>query len=148
MPYEYQRDTFTITTNPETLDIDVIHSYLTRSYWNRGIPKELVAQSIKHSLNFGLFDQGSQIGFARVVTDYTHFAYLCDVFVLESYQGQGLGSWLLECILACPSLQGLRHFMLATADAHEFYRKFGFHELKGVERWMHKLSERPWFRPE
>lgn len=146
MIYEYQKDNFTLSTDRTRLNLDVIHSFLVRSYWNRGIPKALVVRSIDHSLNFGLFDQQQQIGFARVVTDHTHFAYLCDVFILEPYQGTGLGRWMLECILACPSLQGLRNFLLATADAHEFYRSQGFHELVQPERWMQKQADRPWFQ--
>ncbi len=147
-PYIYQKDNFTITTDPETFDLDVIHSYLTRSYWMPGVPKELVSQSIKYSFCFGLFDQAQQIGFTRVITDFTHFAYLCDVFILESYQGQGLGKWLIECILACPKLQGLRNILLATSDAHELYRKFGFTELARPEKYMQKSFEQVWFQPE
>ena len=148
MIYEYQKDEFVLTTDPKRLDLDVIHSYLVRSYWNRGIPKELVAQSIEHSMNFGLFKSAQQIGLARVVTDHTHFAYLCDFFILEPYQGLGLGRWMLESILACPNLQGLRNFLLTTADAHTFYRQQGFHLLDQPERWMKKQADRPWFQPD
>jgi GNAT superfamily N-acetyltransferase len=147
MHHSYQRDNFTITTDPATLDIEVIHSYLVRSYWKRGVPKEHVARSLKYSLNFGLFDGNSQIGFARVVTDYTDFAYLCDVFILESYQGQGLGQWLMACILACPDLQGLGRFTLATRDAQEFYRKFGFEEVNAATN-MQISARRPWYQPQ
>jgi len=147
MLYEYHKDHFTITTNPDAFDVDAIHSYLTRSYWKRGVSKELVKRSIKHSFCFGLFAGDQQIGFARVITDHTDFAYLCDVFVLEPYQGQGLGQWLLATLLACPALEGIRHFMLATRDAHEFYRKFGFQEVKNPERWMFRLADKPWFQP-
>lgn len=148
MEHEYRQDNFTISTDRNALDIDVIHSFLTRSYWARGVPKELVLNSIQNSLCFGLFDQGQQIGFARVVTDYTHFAYLCDVFVLEPYQGRGLGKWLIECVMGCPQLQGIRRFMLATGDAHTLYSKFGFKQLSTPENIMEKLLDRPWYRAE
>jgi GNAT superfamily N-acetyltransferase len=146
--YLRQKESFTISTDPAKLDLDVIHGYLARSYWARGISKAIVAQSIAHSLCFGLYDGESQIGFARIVTDQTPFAYLCDVFILETYQGRGLGTWLLESILDCPNLRGLRHFMLATRDAHAFYRKQGFGPVTNPGNLMYKMGERPWFQPE
>jgi len=146
--YECRNDNFLITTDPATFDLDTVHAYLTRSYWKRGVPKEYVVQSVKNSFCFGLFDNSEQIGFARVITDYTDFAYLSDIFVLEAYQGHRLGSWLLESIISCPRLQGVRNFILATRDAHPFYRQFGFQELDQPERWMIKCYEKPWFIPE
>ncbi|HEX9923488.1 MAG TPA: GNAT family N-acetyltransferase [Anaerolineae bacterium] len=148
MCHEYQKDDFKISTNPALLDVDVIHAFLSRSYWARGIPRDLVIKSLDNSLCFGLYYQNRQIGFARVITDYTTQAYLCDVFILETYQGQGLGRWLIECIATCPDLRGIRHLMLATADAQEFYRKIGFSELAVPENFMEKLYYRPWFKPD
>ena len=81
-----------------------------------------------------------QVGFARVVTDYTTFAWLCDVFVAEEARGQALGKQLVESVLAHPELQGLRRWMLATRDAHELYRRFGFRELAAPERWMERFQ--------
>ena len=147
MSREYQKGNFKISTNPALLDMDVIHGYLTRSYWSRGISRDMVGKSIDNSLCFGLYDQGKQVGFARIITDYTTHAYLCDVFVLEAYQGQGLGQWLIECVVTWPELQGIRRLVLATADAQEFYRKIGFNELSTPERFMEKLYPRPWFKP-
>jgi GNAT superfamily N-acetyltransferase len=148
MYHHYRKDNFTITTDPAALDLDVIHGYLTRSYWRRGVPKEHVARAVQHSLNFGLFDGDQQIGFARVVTDYADFAYLCDVFILESYQGQGLGQWLIETVLAHPDLQGLGRFTLDTRDAQDFYRRLGFKELENPQTHMLISTRRPWFKPE
>lgn len=148
MGQTYHKDDFTISTDPALLDIEVIHGYLVRSYWSQGIPKELVQRSIQNSLCFGLYHQGRQIGFARVVTDYTNLAYLCDVFVLEAYRGQGLGKWLVECILAQLTPYNIRRFMLATNDAHGLYRYFGFGELSAPELFMEKLYDRAWFKPE
>ena len=97
----------------------------------------VVQKSIEHSLCFGVYDHASQIGFARVVTDFATFAWLCDVFVIQGYQGRGLGKWLIQCIVAFPELQNLKRFILATGDAHELYRQYGgFDALQSPERWM------------
>jgi GNAT superfamily N-acetyltransferase len=131
-----RRETFEITTEPARMDVDAIHAYLRRSYWAEGIPREIVARAIAGSLNFGLFDGASQIGFARVVTDRATYAYLCDVYVLEAYQGRGLGTWLIQTVFAHPDLQGLRRLMLATRDAHGLYVKVGFTPLAHPDRHM------------
>jgi GNAT superfamily N-acetyltransferase len=132
-----------ITTDPEKLDLDAIHAYLSRSFWAEGIPKETVARSIANSLCFGLFDRSAQIGFARVVTDRATYAYLCDVYVLESYRGNGLGKWLVETVMAHPDLQGLRRFQLVTRDAHGLYSRHGFetpaHPKRQMEIFKHGM---------
>jgi GNAT superfamily N-acetyltransferase len=134
---EAQRGEFTISTARERLDPAAIHAYLTRSYWAEGISLELVARSLRNSLCFGLYAaQGQQLGFARVITDSATFAYLCDVYVLESVRGQGLGVWLVDTVMQHPALAGLRRFMLATRDAHSLYARQGFTPLKAPERIM------------
>ncbi len=143
MHFDYQKPPFTISTDPARLDLNVIHGFLYHCYWSPGIPRELVAQAINHSLNFGLYEEKQQIGFARVVSDYTSFAYLADVFVLPTHRGHGLGVWLIECIINCPALQSIRSFTLATRDAHGLYRKFGF-EAADERRYMIKRYEVPW----
>ena len=150
MPIHYtqQKEQYHITTDTATFDLDVIHGYLTHSYWKRGVPKNLVAQAVANALCFGLFERDQQIGFARIITDYTDFAYLCDVFVLEAYQGNGLGAWLIETVIAHPGLQSVRNLSLGTRDAQEFYRKFGFQEMDQPNRWMIKLQDRPWYIPD
>jgi GNAT superfamily N-acetyltransferase len=127
---------YRITTDADKLDLDAIHAYLSRSFWAEGIPKETVARSIANSLCFGLFDRGAQVGFARVVTDRATYAYLCDVYVLESHRGRGLGKWLVETVMAHPDLQGLRRFQLVTRDAHGLYRRHGFETPDHPERQM------------
>jgi GNAT superfamily N-acetyltransferase len=117
---------FSISTDPEQIDVAAVHRYLSRSYWAEGIPYETVAKSIAGSLCFGVFDGKSQIGFARVVTDRATFAYLCDVYILEEYRGLGLGSRLIRTVCAHADLQNLRRFALVTRDAHGLYEKFGF----------------------
>ena len=121
------KDDYFISTDSSFLDIDVIYNYLsTESYWAKNIPKELVIKSIINSLCFGLYHQQKQVGFARVVTDKTTFAYLADVFILEEYRKKGLSKWLIETIQAYPDLQGLRRWMLGTRDAHGLYEKLGW----------------------
>ena len=119
------------------MDIDLIHSFLTRSYWAEGISKEIIRRSIEGALCFGVFENDKQVGFARMITDKATFAYLADVFIIDEYRGLGLSKWLMEVIMSYPDLQGLRRMMLATRDAHELYKKFGFTQLNNVDRWMH-----------
>jgi GNAT superfamily N-acetyltransferase len=133
---ETQRGNFLISTDQDRLDIKAIHAYLSRSYWAEGIPFDTVAKSIRESLCFGLFEGPLQIGFARVISDRATFAYLCDVYVLEGHNGQGLGTWLMENVCAHPDLQGLRRFVLVTRDAHGLYEKFGFTPLAAPSRYM------------
>lgn len=127
---------FRISTNDAEFDINYIHQFLSNSYWAENIPIETVKRSIKGSLSFGLFNGEKQIGFARVITDQSTFAYLADVFIDETYRGKGLSKWLMEVILQHPSLQGLRRFMLATRDAHDLYAKFGFTPIAEPQRLM------------
>lgn len=131
------KDRFIISTEKEKFDIDLIYSFLNRTYWAEGISKEIIRRSIEGSLCFGVFENDKQIGFARMVTDKATFAYLADVFIIEEYCGRGLSKWLMEVIMSHPDLQGLRRIMLATRDAHELYKKFGFTPLNNVDRWMH-----------
>jgi GNAT superfamily N-acetyltransferase len=139
MTDEYRRGDYLISTDQSRLDLKLIHDFLTNSsYWAVGRSFETVKRSIENSLSFGLYENDRQIGFARVVTDYATFAWLADVFVLESARGNGLGTWLVEVILSHPELQGFRRWTLATKDAHQIYRKFGFKELKRPERWMER----------
>jgi N-acetylglutamate synthase-like GNAT family acetyltransferase len=134
---DFIKDKFYISTEKEKMDIDLIHSFLTRSYWAEGISKEIVRRSIEGALCFGVFENEKQIGFARMITDRATFAYLADVFIIDEYRGLGLSKWLMEVIMSHPDLQGLRRLMLATRDAHELYKKFGFTSLNNVDRWMH-----------
>ena len=133
---EHRKAKFVISTDKERIDLGVVYGFLTESYWARGIPREVVARSIENSLCFGVYGDGKQVGFARVISDYATYAYIADVFVLESYRGHGLGKWLMESIMRHPRLQGLRRWSLATMDAHSLYSKFGFSPLKMPERFM------------
>jgi ribosomal protein S18 acetylase RimI-like enzyme len=114
---EVTRGSFLISTDPNRLDASAIHSYLSRCYWAEAIPLEIVERSLAGSLCFGLYEGDSQLGLARVITDRATYAYLCDVYVLDAYQGRGLGCWLMETVMGHPDLQGLRRFSLVTRDA-------------------------------
>ena len=138
---DWNKGEYTISTDPERLQIDVIHKFLIEeSYWARERSRELTETAIKNSLPFGVYKGENLIGFARVVTDYATFAYLGDVFVLEEYRGKGLSKWLMEVIVAHPDLQGLRRFLLATRDALGLYRQFGFDDLRIPYLWMERTS--------
>jgi GNAT superfamily N-acetyltransferase len=137
--HTWQRDEFEISDDVSRLDIELIHNYLSsESYWAIGRDIKTVEQSISNSLSFGIYNGGAQVGFGRVVTDYATFAWIADVFVLSEYRGRGLSKCLMEIMLAHPELQGFRRWVLATKDAHDLYRKFGFRELKRPERWMER----------
>jgi len=125
----------------DDIDAAAAHAFLTRAYWCEGIPLALIERAIAHSLCIALHagaDGGhpGQVGFARVVTDRTTFAYLCDVYVLEDHRGQGLADWMVQSLLAHPDLQGLRRFMLFTRDAHPLYARHGFKPLATPDRGM------------
>ncbi len=133
----WRRGEFEISTNHERLDYDVLHDFLSRaSYWAQGRTRAVIKRSVENSLAFGVYRDNRQIGFARVVTDYATFAWLADVFVLEEARGLGLAKWLVAVIVAHPELQNMRRWVLATKDAHELYRRFGFTELAQPARWM------------
>ena len=138
---------FSISTDNNLLDLGLIHHYLDKdSYWANGIPFDKLERSIKNSLCFGVYFEGKQIGFARVVTDKATFGYLADVFILPEFRKQGLSKWLVQTIMGHPDLQGLRRWSLATVDAHGLYAQFGFTEITNPERWMqiftpHKVAE-------
>jgi len=140
MTQKWRLGEYVISTDKHLLDLTAIHSFLVRSYWAEGIPLETVKKSIEHSLNFGVYIAGKQIGFARVITDYATYAYIGDVYILEDFRGQGLSKWLMQAIADHPELQGLRRWTLLTRDAHELYRKTGFTEPQNRERYMEKTD--------
>lgn len=135
----WHRGEYTISTDPHKLNLEVIHSFLSHtSYWAKNRSPATVTRSLENSLNFGLFRADRQIGFARIVTDYATFAWLADVFIIDEYRGQELGKWLIQTVVSYEPLQGLGRWLLATRDAHELYRRFGFTELDQPDNWMEK----------
>ena len=130
---------YEITTERDRIDVSAVHRYLSEhSYWAKNIPLEIVERAIQHSLCFAVLHGDQLAGFARVTSDRATVAYLGDVFILPAHRGKGLSKWLMESISAHPQLQGLRRWMLATADAHGLYAQFGFTPLKAPARWMEK----------
>lgn len=128
-----------ISTNPAEIEFERVHAWLRdESYWCRGVPRAVLEKAIAHSLCFSAFVGARQVGFARVVTDRATFAYLCDVFVFAEARGRGVSKALLAAIDAHPDLQGLRRFILATADAHGLYAQHGFAPLTRPERFMER----------
>jgi GNAT superfamily N-acetyltransferase len=133
---------YIISTDPSWIDVDVVWRFLSEeSYWALGVPREIVQKSLSYSIPFGVYQVASpsvrkQVGFARVVSDRTTFAYLADVFILTEHRNQGLSKRLLEAVLAHPELQGLRRWLLFTADAHSLYEQFGFALTAYPERIM------------
>ena len=127
---------FCYSTDKSKLDIPYIHRFLKTSYWANGIPEAVVENSIANSLCVGIFHRQQQIGFARLITDYSTFAYLCDVFVDEDYRGKGVSKGLMQFIFSFEFLAGLRRILLATRDAHGLYKQFGFESLQRSDRYM------------
>ncbi|HEX3498124.1 MAG TPA: GNAT family N-acetyltransferase [Stellaceae bacterium] len=133
-------DSCEIDTDKARLDLAMIHGFLVRSHWAAGIPFAVMTRAIDNSLAFGLYRDGRQIGFARVVTDHATFAYLADVFVVEAERGKGLGRHLVDTILAYPELQGLRRWLLGTRGAHNLYRRCGFAEPPAPFSFLERLD--------
>jgi ribosomal protein S18 acetylase RimI-like enzyme len=137
MRYSRRKGNFSVNTDPKLLNLDFIHEFLSKSYWARDRSKETITKSLEHSLCFGLYNGETQIGFARVVTDYGTFAYLFDVFVDEKFRGNKLGKWMMETVLEHPELLEV-NWMLKTRDAQAFYQKLGFQEIEKPERYLEK----------
>ncbi|KQW48626.1 hypothetical protein ASC77_07755 [Nocardioides sp. Root1257] len=127
----------TVSTDAGLLDVDTLHRWLsTDAYWAIGRPREVVERAIAGSLNFGAYDDGELVGYARIVTDRATFAWLCDVYVAPSARGLGVGVALMEAVDATLTELQVRRAVLATADAHGLYAKFGFEAMTEPERWM------------
>jgi N-acetylglutamate synthase-like GNAT family acetyltransferase len=132
---------YAISCDPSQLDLDIIHGFISQSYWAKSIPRPLLERSIQNSFCWGVYHEGKQVGFARVITDKATFAYLCDVFILSGHRGHGLSKALVAAIVAHSDLQGLRRWMLVTIDAHGLYEQFGFKTVGQPERHMEILRQ-------
>jgi GNAT superfamily N-acetyltransferase len=131
------RDGFEADDDPARIDVDVVHGFLSTAYWSPGVPRDVVARAIEGSLNVGVYtSDGELVAFARAVTDRATFAWIADVFVLPEYRGHGLGKFVVTSLLEHPELKGMRRVMLATRDAHELYRQYGFKELPDLTTMM------------
>ncbi len=125
-----------VSTEFSEMDVDLVHNTLKDIYWSKGIPREIVEKAMKNSINFGVFDGPKQLAYGRIITDRATFAYMADVFVIEERRGQGIGTMLVEAIIAHPDLQGLRRFCLMTKDAHSLYARYGFKASADPSRYM------------
>jgi GNAT superfamily N-acetyltransferase len=132
------KEEYYVSTDKAKLQMDVIHKFLSNSYWAKDIPLEKLQRAIDNALCFGVYKGEKQVGFARVVTDFAVIAYVGDVFILEEERGKGLSKMLMKHIVEHPQLQDLRRIILATRDAHSLYAQFGFKPLVFPERWMEK----------
>lgn len=131
------KDEFCISTDKAKLDLFAIHDFLSiQAYWSLNIPKEKVQTAIENSLCFGVYQDKKQIGFARIISDFSTIAYLGDVYILKEYRGKGLSKWLMEAVMNYPHLQGLRRWILLTGDAHGLYRQFGWTDIADPTKWM------------
>ena len=154
-PDIWRKSSFLITTDKKQLQLSRVHRFLSQeAYWCLGIPSSIVAKSIENSICFGLYHQEEntalQIGYARLVTDQSTFAWLCDVYIEQPYRGRGLSKWLIECIMSSCYVQGLRRICLASKNAHDLYQKYGFKVTDTPANWMeikcndiYKQNERP-----
>jgi GNAT superfamily N-acetyltransferase len=133
---EWRRGPYAVSTDPERLDMAVTAAFLAESYWATEIPEPVVRRSVEGSIAFGVYEDDRQVGFARVVSDRATFAWVGDVFILDSHRGRGLGLWLMRCVLAHPDLQELRRWLLASTSARGLYARLGFAPLAAPERFM------------
>jgi GNAT superfamily N-acetyltransferase len=139
MPHELQHAGYLISDDPARIDVEAVHAYLSRSYWAQGIPRDIVARAVANSLCLGIYDsEGKQVGLVRVISDYTTFAYLCDVYVLEPHRRRGLSKAAMDLLMTHPSLQRLRRMQLVTQDAHGLYARYGFNVVAQPERHMER----------
>jgi GNAT superfamily N-acetyltransferase len=133
----FYKDGFCISTEKAKLDLKAIHQFLsTQAYWSLNIPFSRVEKAAEHSLNFGIYFNEKQVGYARIISDFASIAYLGDVYVLPAFRGKGLSKWLMQTIMAHPELQGLRRWVLLTGDAHGLYKQFGWTAIASPEKWM------------
>ena len=135
---------YRLSLDPSELQMEVIHAFLSTSYWAQGLSREVVEKAIRHSLPVGAYaPDGAQVGFARLVTDYARFGWVSDVFVLEPHRGRGLAGRMVRALLDTPGTCALKRVILATRDAHGVYRKCGFEPLSDPAMFMQRLPPGP-----
>ncbi len=138
---EFSRSTFTISTDRKRLNLEFIHRSLTNCPWSKGISFDKVARATETSFCFGVFDGDTQVGFARVITDFVTFAYIGDFFITESHRGRGLGKWLISTVLACPEIAELQRKCIVTAEAHGLYREMGFMSVQRPAAYLELINK-------
>lgn len=134
------RDDFVISTDPSLLDASAVFAFLAKAQWWTGLTHQSLDRALHNSLCFSLLEGDRQIGLARVITDYATYAYLCDVYIAEERRGQGLGSWLVRCVLEHPDLKSLKRVALITHDAQTFYLGLDFRFTSPSDCYMERLQ--------
>jgi len=141
---EWQRDDYLLSSDPQKLDIDWVHRQIAeKSYWAQGQTREMTERSLAASLTFGIYHHQQQVGFGRLITDYSRFAFLCDVMIYDAHRCKGLGGWFAATILTHPELHTIKRWMLATDDAHEVYRRAGWQPVEKPQRLMEFVPTPP-----
>ena len=138
---EFHQSELLISTARERLDVAMIHEFLTASPWAKGISRETVERALQTSFCFGVYEGDRQVGFARVITDFATFAYVCDFFIVESHRGRGLAKWLISSILDCPEIHGLQRTCIVTAEAHGLYRQMGFMSVQRPDAYLELVNK-------
>ena len=138
---EWYKDEYIITTDKSQMNINNIHEFLTNSYWAKGISIEQIKEEVKNSMCFGLLLDKNQVGFARVITDWVSFGYLCDVYISPDHRNKGLGKWLIATVFSNSEFNKFRRWVLATRDAHTLYHQVGFSSLSKPESFMEKFNK-------
>ena len=139
--FDRQNGIYSVRTGSGSVDLDAVYEFLKTAPWASGLSREALDRAMRHSLCFSLFEESRQIGFARVITDYATYAYMCDVFIVETRRGRGLGSWLIRCILEHPDVGSLKRISLITHDAQDFYRHLGFQFASHPDRYMERILQ-------
>jgi len=141
---EWARGGYVISTDRHRLDIDKVHYFLSvQSSWARGQSRETLLRSIAHSIALGVYYQGQQIGFARIVTDFSRLAYVMDIFIDTHFRGQGVGTWLSEVVRSHPDLSGVAKWMLTTYDAQPVYHRAGWNLVTHPQNIMEITPSNP-----
>jgi len=138
--YQWEHGIYTVRTDPDAVDHDAVYEFLSKAPWAYGLTREALVRALRNSLCFSLFEETRQIGLARVISDYSTYAYLCDVYVVEQQRGLGLGSWLVRCVLNHPDIKCLKRIALITHDAQDFYLCLGFQFTAHPDRYMERLT--------
>ena len=138
---EFVRDGLTISTDRKRLNLSLLHDVLTTCPWAKGITAEIIDRSIQNSFCFGVYESSAQVGFARVITDFATFAYICDFFIIESHRGRGLGKWLISAILECPEIASLHRKCIVTGEAHGLYRQLGFMSVQRPDAYLELVNQ-------
>lgn len=140
--FERRKDNLLITTDPEKINMEAVQALFSTSYWASRRSQAVNEKAISNSLCFSLYKDEIQVGFARIITDYATFVYLCDVIIEVTHRGQGLGTWLISTIISHPDIAPLRRILLVTKDAHGLYEKLGFKPIKKSEQYLERLNKK------